>query len=103
MDAESMIFEDEILDLVKFRLNRQSSDKTLDDYLRARIAAAEEDLQSTGILLQPTPRDKMLVVDMVAWAYGNRDKGDPMPEWLRLARRERWLQQQRDITAGGTT
>lgn len=97
----SDMFEDEVLDLVKFRLNRQSADTSLDDYLRARIAAVEEDLLNTGIILRATPRDEMLVVDMTAWAYGNRDKNEPMPEWLRLARRERWLQQQRATADGG--
>lgn len=93
---EGAIFEDEVLELVKFRLNRRPEDTSLDDYLRARIAAAEEDLRNTGIHLRATPRDKLLVVDLTAWQYANRDKGEPMPEWLRLARRERWLQEQRE-------
>ena len=100
MNAESRIFEDEVLDLVKYRLNRRTTDTSLDEYLRARIAAVQEELKDTGILLQATPRDIMFVADYTAWQYSNRDKNEPMPDWLRLARRERWLQQQRE-NAGG--
>ena len=100
MGADTMIFEDQVLDLVKSRLTRRSGDTSLDEYLRARIAAVQEELRDTGILLRPTPRDIMFVADYTAWQYSNRDKQDPMPDWLRLARRERWLQQQRE-SAGG--
>ena len=99
MTGETMIFEDQVLDLVKSRLNRRSGDNSLDEYLRARIAAVQEELRDTGILLRPTPRDIMFVADYTAWQYSNRDKQEPMPDWLRLARRERWLQQRE--SAGG--
>ena len=35
----------------------------------------------------------MLVADTVVWQYQNRDKDTGMPEWLRLARRERFIQE----------
>ena len=95
-----MVFEDQVLDLVKSRLNRRANDTTLDEYLKARIAAVQEELRDTGIRLQATPRDIMFVADYTAWQYSNRDKQAPMPDWLRLARRERWLQQQREDAGG---
>lgn len=87
---------DTILELVKARLGRR--DDLLDDYLAARIDAAVEELAASGIHIQNNPRDCMFVCDYVVWQYGNRDKGAPgqdtkMPEWLRLARRERFLQE----------
>lgn len=80
-----------ILDLVKVRLGRQ--DAALDGYLTARINAAIEELAKDGIHIQDNARDIMFVVDLVCWQYSNRDKPSAMPEWLRLARRERYLQE----------
>lgn len=82
------------LELVKARLNRL--DTLLDDYLTARIDAAVIDLEKTGIILTDSVGDLMLVVDYVCWAYQNRDATAGMPDWLRLRRRERWLQQRRE-------
>ena len=83
------------LALVKARLNRLASDQTLDDYLTARIDAATSELSSTGIRIDQTdPRDMVFLADIVVWQYQNRDKPGGMPDWLRLARRERWLQQE---------
>jgi len=81
------------LSLVKARLNRLASDTTLDTYFQARIDAVIADLTATGIELDSSQRDLMLVVDMAVWDYQNRDHGSGMPEWLRLKRRERWIQQ----------
>ena len=81
------------LSLVKTRLNRLQNDTTLDDYLTTRIVAATEELESTGITLTNSSADLLLVVDMTVWAYQNRDKPGAMPDWLRLRRRERWVQQ----------
>ena len=81
------------LDLVKQRLNRL--DTALDEYLSARIDAAVTDLEKTGITLTDTIGDLMLVVDYTVWAYANRDAQTGMPDWLRLRRRERWLQERR--------
>ena len=60
-----------------------------------RIEAAAEELKRTGITLTDSADDLMLLVDFTVWKYQNRDKAAGMPEWLRLARRERWLQQPR--------
>lgn len=81
------------LSLVKTRLNRLPSDTTLDGYLTARIMAAEQALEATGIVLTASVADLMLVVDYTVWEYQNRDKPGSMPDWLRLRRRERWVQQ----------
>lgn len=81
------------LSLVKARLNRLPSDTTLDGYLTARIMAAEQAIEATGIVLTTSVADLMLVVDYTVWEYQNRDKPGSMPDWLRLRRRERWVQQ----------
>ena len=81
------------LSLVKTRLNRLSTDTTLDVYLTARIMAAEQALEATGIVLTASVAGLMLVVDYTVWEYQNRDKPGSMPDWLRLRRRERWVQQ----------
>ena len=81
------------LSLVKARLNRLSTDTTLDEYLTARIMAAEQAIEATGIVLTTSVADLMLVVDYTVWEYQNRDKPGSMPDWLRLRRRERWVQQ----------
>jgi hypothetical protein len=83
-----------VLGIVKARLNRLASDTSLDAYLKQRIEAADAELTGNGInLVADDARDSVLLADMVVWQYGNRDKPDGMPEWLRLARRERWLRE----------
>ena len=82
------------LQMVKARLNRL--DSLLDDYLAARIDAAVTDLERTGISLDDSTADLMLVVDYVCWAYSNRDATAGMPDWLRLRRRERWLNERKE-------
>lgn len=79
--------------MVKTRLNRLPADTSLDDYLNARIEAAEQQLQAIGISLTDTTEDLLLVVDLAVWQYQNRDKATEMPPWLRLRRRERWLRE----------
>jgi len=81
------------LKLVKTRLNRVANDTTLDDYFTARINAAIGELQATGITLTDSTEDLLLVVDYAVWQYQNRDNPNAMPQWLRLRRRERWVQQ----------
>lgn len=83
------------LALIKARLNRLSTDTSLDDYFNARIDAVCEELSGTGITLTAGAEDLMLVVDMTVWQYQNRDAPGSMPEWLRLRRRERWLREER--------
>lgn len=86
--------ESTVLGIVKARLNRLASDTSLDDYLKQRIAAADKDLAGNGInLVADDVRDSVLLADMVVWQHNNRDKAEAMPEWLRLARRERWLRE----------
>ena len=81
------------LGLVKARLNRLPSDTTLDGYLLERINAAIGEIEATGIILTDTSADMLLVVDYAVYQYQSRDKPGGMPDWLRLRRRERWLQQ----------
>ncbi len=79
-----------ILEIVKARLGRM--DNVLDEYLSQRISAAKDELRESGIRLTGSTRDNVFVADLVVWQYQNRDKPGQMPEWLRLARRERWMQ-----------
>lgn len=86
--------ETTVLGIVKARLNRLASDTSLDDYLKKRIKAADTELSRNGIkLVEGNVDDEMLLADYVAWRHQNRDKNTGMPEWLRLARRERWLKE----------
>ena len=87
------------LRLVKTRLNRGQADTTLDEYLVARIDAAEGELKGNGITLTDSAEDMMLLVDYTVWQYQNRDKTAGMPDWLRERRRNRWLQQKRGDNA----
>lgn len=88
-----MIDTETALMLVKTRLNRLATDTALDEYFQARINAAIGELQATGITLTDSTADLLLVVDYAVWQYQNRDAPGSMPEWLRLRRRERWVQQ----------
>ena len=97
----SAINEGIALMMVKTRLNRLPQDTTLDDYLYARIDAAVQAIEATGIILTDSTADLMLVVDYTVWEYQNRDKPGGMPDWLRLRRRERWLQQRRPDDESG--
>lgn len=85
--------------LVKTRLNRPVTDTSMDEYLMPRIEAAADELAGAGIRLTDSSGDMMLLVDMTVWNYQNRDKNAGMPDWLRLKRRERWLQEQRGSSA----
>ncbi len=87
-----------ILAVVKGRLNMLESETDLDSYLTERIRAAIGELSEAGIHLRNSSRDIVFVADYVCWQYSNRDKNEPMPDWLRLARRERWLAEVRDDT-----
>lgn len=86
--------ESTVLGIVKARLNRLASDTSLDAYLKQRIEAADAELAGNGInLVADDTRDSVFLADVVVWQHNNRDKADGMPEWLRLARRERWLRE----------
>lgn len=87
-----MYTEATVLGIVKARLNRLASDTSLDNYLKPRIKAADEELTRTGIVLDAeSTDDSVFLSDYVVWKHNNRDTNTGMPEWLRLARRERWL------------
>lgn len=90
-----------VLGIVKARLNRLASDTSLDDYLKKRIAAADAELARVGIkLVAGNVDDEVLLADYVVWRHQNRDKNTGMPEWLRLARRERWLKERGNNDTG---
>ena len=89
--------EEQALGFLKARLNRPATNHSIDEYLKARLRAADKSLERAGIRLREEDTgDLMLLVDYTEWQYKNRDKPGGMPEWLRLARRERWLAERRD-------
>lgn len=89
--------EDVILKMCRARLNRLYASRNsgttdgLDEYLSYRILAAIQELETAGIRPDGSPGDNILVADYVCWSYANRDKGEGMPEWLRLRRWERHM------------
>ena len=89
---------DTVLQLIKVRLNR--ADTALDDYLSTRIEAARDELEHKGVSLNMTmTEDCVFLADYAAWQYLNRDQAGAMPEWLRLALRERFLRNRGDGNA----
>ena len=90
--------DEKILLMCKARLDR-SHTYLIDTQLLDRIEAGRAELQGKGInLREDDPNDTMLLVDFVCWRYSARDKQVGMPEWLRLAIRERWLWEVRNAT-----
>ena len=90
--------ETTVLGIVKVRLNRLSTDTSLDAYLKQRIAAAAGELERKGITMADNSTDDaVLLADYTVWAHQNRDKTGGMPEWLKLKVRERWFSQERDL------
>jgi len=85
-----------ILELVKMRLGRRASE--LDGYFTTRIHAAIEELAKGGIHITDSTRDAVFVTDIVCWQYSNRDKSTAMPEWLKEAKRDRFLQEAKNDT-----
>lgn len=83
------------LDLMKARLNRLAGDTSLDGLFVTTLQASAEELEKTGIQLNDTAQDVMLVVNTAVWHYQSRDSQTGMPDWLRLQRRERWLNERR--------
>ena len=89
---------DTVLQLIKVRLNR--ADTTLDYYLSTRIVAARDELEHKGVSLNlAVTEDCVFLADFATWQYLNRDKAGAMPEWLRLALRERFLRNRGDGNA----
>ena len=81
------------LALLKARLNRASSDTTLDDYLTPRLQATYEELSAVqGITIDADSINELMFwVDATAYAYQNRDKPGTIPAWMQLQRRELFL------------
>lgn len=80
------------LALVKTRLNRLQSGTPLDEYLLARIEAAQQELNRMFKAdLDDGMDDLLLLVDYTVWSYQNRDQSGATPQWLRLRMRERFL------------
>ena len=80
------------LPLVKARRNRLVTDTSMDGYLTSRITGVIQQMAKIGITLDAASTDDLLLlVDWTVWEYSNRDKAGGVPEWLRLRRRERWL------------
>lgn len=77
--------------LFKSRRDMMQGISPRDEYIETRVRATMRELADRGIHLVDTDADLMLVVDMAVWQYNNRDNPGSMPDWLRLARRERWL------------
>ena len=90
-----MYREDVIYELVKSRLDRGGMDipDAQHSYWMGCIRAAAASLESNGIVLTDSAADSSLIADMAVWNIQSRDKPGGMPDWLRLRRRERWIQQ----------
>lgn len=84
-----------ILEIVKARLDILPADTSRDTYLKARIKATLGELARIGIHLEDCADDVVFAADYTCWRYSSREKSEPMPEWLKLARRERWLAERR--------
>lgn len=79
------------LALMKTRLNRTPGETALDDYMVARLDAAERTFKKEGIHLSDGMEDILLLVDKAVFDYQNRDKQQGEPDWLRAKRRGRWM------------
>ena len=83
-----------ILSMLRARLDEPPHE--IDEFLRSIIDGVIRNLEKSGIHIRENASDIMFVVDMSAWKYSCRDKAEGMPEWLKTARRERFLQEDRD-------
>lgn len=90
-----MAAKDQLLLLVKQRLDMMSGITARDEYITARIAAAKRELENMGLTLDDGIDDTMLIVDYAVWSYGNRDKPGGVPDWLRARIRGKWLREGR--------
>ena len=92
-----MIEKSMALQLMKARLNRIESDTSLDELFECVIEASAQELERAGIRLNNSTQDLMLVVNTAVWHYQSRDSQAGMPDWLRLQRRERWLNERQAV------
>lgn len=84
------------------RLDRggTSPPASLEKYYKGRINYAVIQLEGRGITLGAD--DLGLVIDYAVWLIQNRDKDTDMPQWLRYAINQRWLQERREATDNDT-
>ena len=68
----------------------------LDEYWRARVAAAAEQIRATGIVLTDSIDDAMLVADLADHLIDSRDRSGAMPDTLRRRIYSRWLSEVND-------
>ncbi len=84
------------LELLKARMDRAGLNVPPDlaKYWSNRLEAAKEKLSDKGVVYDSDTEsiaDNTLIADYAAWQLMNRDNPSPMPEWLRLEIRERFL------------
>lgn len=92
-----MINQQIALMMVKTRLNRLLTDTSLDQYLTARINAAEQEINAMQAYpLDDSTADLLLCVDYAVWQYQNRDQAAGMPEWMRYRLRCRFLEKRKE-------
>lgn len=86
------------LGILKARMDRAgvACPSALEAYWSQRVTAAVQELTAKGINLTDTVEDSALVADLAADRIINRDRPGGLPEWLRLAIRERWLRERGD-------
>lgn len=87
------------LEMVKSRLDRLTLDTGKKAYIEARIEAAAEELAEEGITITDSMGDLLLIVDLAVYNYGNRDKNEPQPKWLRQKITRRFLNDEREAGA----
>lgn len=87
------------LELVKSRLDRLTLDTGKKKYLEARIEEAAQELADEGITITDSMSDLLLIVDLAVYNYGNRDKNEPQPKWLRKKISRRFLSDEREAGA----
>ena len=84
--------EKQALSIFKARRNILPANTAQDEYFGVIIEAAEKRLEKEGIhIMRGDADDLMLLVNLASWMYANRDSNTGMPDWLRAAIRERWL------------
>ena len=86
------------LSLLMGRLDRPgvATPAPLTEYWTSALRAAASELTKKGILLQDNVEDSMLVANLAADDLMNRDRTTGRPVWLRIAIRERWLQERQE-------